>query len=60
MCYLQAVADCLIMLKITFPRADAAKVFLQHPIYLLQQDQEYLRVASERLREIIPDVDIDK
>ena len=56
----QALAQRLLQVKSIFPGADAAQIFLQHPLYMLKQDTGVIRAAADRLRDLIPDVDVDK
>ncbi len=57
---MQALAERLLQVKSIFPGADAAQIFLEHPMYMLRQDISIIKAAADRLRDLIPDVDVDK
>lgn len=56
----QALAERLIIIKQIFPRADAAQLLLQNPSYMLKQDVSIISEACARLRQLIPNVDVDR
>ncbi|BDA40891.1 hypothetical protein COCOBI_01-5450 [Coccomyxa sp. Obi] len=56
----RALARRLLQVKSIFPGADAAQIFLQHPVYMLRQDISLIQAAADRLRQLIPDVNVDK
>lgn len=57
---LQALAQRLLQVKNIFPGADAVQIFLQHPLYILKTDITVIASAADRLRAIIPDVNVDR
>jgi hypothetical protein len=56
----QALAERLIMIKNIFPKADAAQILLRNPTYMLREDPTAISEASDRLRELIPDINVDR
>ena len=57
---MQALATRLIQLKGIFPGGDAGRILLQDPASMMTQDARMLEQSAERLRQLLPDVDIDR
>ena len=58
--HLQKVAEKLMEIKVVFPEADAASVFLQWPIDFLATDAHAMEANVARLQSILPDVNIHR
>jgi hypothetical protein len=57
---MQALATRLIQLKGIFPGGDAGRILLQDPVFMVTRDASMLQQSAERLRQLLPDVDIDR
>lgn len=56
----QALATRLIQLKSIFPGGDAARILLQSPVFVMTQDAAAIQGSADRLRQLLPGVDVDR